>query len=283
MTNRFDRDTAVHAVASEGETGVHEGRIDRGWWIVRGPNGGYVAALLLRALSAAVPADRAPRSLTVHYTAPPAEGAVRVHTRVERTGRSLSTVSGRMLQGDRLLALALGAFSSARPGPRFDHARMPAAPAPEDCPSFASAIPMHDRYEYRWAIGAPPGGEAPAPPGPGADRRAPGGRGEALSGGWIRLAEPRVVDAPLVAAYTDAWPPACFSWSGPEAIGPVPTVDLTIHFRSELPRAGARPEDWCLARFRSRLAAGGFVEEDGEVWSRDGSLLAQSRQLAVIG
>jgi len=63
----------------------------------------------------------------------------------------------------------------------------------------------------------------------------------------------------------------------------VPTVDLTIHFRTELPLAHARPDDWCLAVFRSRLAAGGFVEEDGEVWSHDGVLLAQSRQLAVIG
>ena len=281
MGNRFDRDTGLRAVGpTDGGIRVHEGRIDRGWWIVRGPNGGYVAALLLRALAAEVPAERAPRSLTVHYTAPPAEGAVRVETRVERVGRSLTTVSARMQQGDRLLALALGAFSRARSGPSFDQTRMSEAPPPEACRSFPSGIPMHDRYQYRWAIGAPPrlASEAPAPhPGPG------GGGGEALCGGWIRLAEPRVVDAALVAAYTDAWPPACFSWAGPEAVGPVPTVDLTIHFRSELPRPGARPDDWCLAVFRSRLAAGGFLEEDGEVWSRDGVLLAQSRQLAVIG
>jgi acyl-CoA thioesterase len=269
MTTRFDRDTAVRGVdPSVAGPGVHEGCIDRGWWVVRGPNGGYVAALLLRALAAEVPAERAPRSLTVHYTAPPAEGPVRIDTRVERVGRSLTTVSGRMIQGDRLLALALGAFSIARKGAGFDHARMPKAPPPESCPSFPSGIPMHERYEYRWAVGSPPGS----------------GDSEALCGGWIRLAEPRCADAALVAAYTDAWPPACFSWAPDrETIGPVPTVDLTIHFRTELPLAHARPDDWCLAVFRSRLAAGGFVEEDGEVWSREGVLLAQSRQLAVIG
>ncbi len=87
-------------------TRVHEGRIDQGWWVVRGPNGGYVAALLLRALAAEVPAERAPRSLTVHYTAPPAEGAVRIDTRVERIGRSLTTVSGRMIRS----RLAAGGF-----------------------------------------------------------------------------------------------------------------------------------------------------------------------------
>lgn len=279
---RFDRDTAIAPLPPADGARAWEARIDRGWWIVNGPNGGYLAALLLRALAAEVPAERAPRSLTVHYTAPPAEGAARITTRVERTGRSLTTVSARMVQGDRLLALALGAFSLARAGPEFDHARMPEAPPPEACRDFASEIPMHERYDYRWAIGRPPvltrERDATRPAGALAEGA------EALCGGWIRLAEPRVVDAPLVAAYTDAWPPACFSWAADRAaVGPVPTVDLTIHFRAELPRPGARPDDWCLAMFRSRLARGGFIEEDGEIWSRDGVLLAQSRQLAVLG
>ena len=57
----------------------------------------------------------------------------------------------------------------------------------------------------------------------------------------------------------------------------VPTIDLTIHFR-EVPDDQAQP---CLVRFRSRLASGGYVEEDGDVWSHDGRLLAHSRQLAL--
>jgi acyl-CoA thioesterase len=279
VTNRFDRDTSVHPVEAAGP-GVYEGRIDRGWWVVRGPNGGYVAALLLRALAAGVPPERAPRSLTVHYTAPPDEGPVRIETRVERVGRSLSTVSGRLVQGDRLLALALAAFSVPRAGLELDHARMPEAAPPEACPPFPGVIPMHERYESRWAVGDPPDRMAPEAPGP-PDHQA--GSPQALCGGWIRLAEPRPVDAPLAAAYTDAWPPAVFSWApSREAVGPVPTVDLTVHFRRDLPLASARPDDWCLAVFRSRLAAGGFLEEDGEIWSRDGLLLAQSRQLAVM-
>lgn len=268
VPTRFDRDTHVRKLDALAGATVHEGCIDRGWWVVRGPNGGYVAALLLRALAGSVDPDRAPRSLTVHYTAPPAEGPVRIETRVERVGRSMSAVSGRMLQGDRVLAIALGAFSKPRVGPSFDDTAMPDAPPPEACESFEKIIPIHERYDYRFAVGTPPGS--------GADR--------AMIGGWIRSAEPRVADAALVAAFTDAWPPACFAWATDrDGLGPVPTVDLTIHFRRDLPLANAKPDDFYLAVFRSRFAEQGFVEEDGEVWSRDGLLLAQSRQLAVIG
>ena len=61
----------------------------------------------------------------------------------------------------------------------------------------------------------------------------------------------------------------------------VPTVDLTVHFREPLPVLTMAPEDHCFGRFWTTMSRDGFIEEDGEVWSPDGRLLAQSRQLAV--
>ena len=121
---------------------------------------------------------------------------------------------------------------------------------------------MRDRYEMRWAVGAAPfsGGD------------------KALAGGWIRLAEPTPVDHVLIAAVTDAWMPPLFSRLS-ERMG-VPTIDLTVHFRAPLTPPPAA-DDWFLVAFRSQMAGDGFVEEDGEVWSRDGRLLAHSRQLAM--
>ena len=78
---RFDRDTKVCLAAP----GVYDANIDRGWWVARGPNGGFVAALLVRALEHAV-ADpaRQLRSLTVHYVRPPVAGANRCGAQHQR-------------------------------------------------------------------------------------------------------------------------------------------------------------------------------------------------------
>lgn len=261
---RFERDTAVTRIGEHS----FEARIDRGWWVVAGPNGGYVAGIMMRALELAVDdAERAPRSFTIHFTARPAEGAARIETRIERHGRSLTTVTARMLQDDRLLCVTVAAFSRPREAFSFNHAQMPEVAMPEDCEPLSPRIDIHHRYDYRWAVGTQPFSEG----------------GQPQCGGWIRTREPGIADSALVAAYTDAFPPAIFSHIAPESIQQgIPTIDLTIHFRQQLPLACASPEDFTLAVFRSRQADGGFMEEDGEVWSRDGVLLAQSRQLALV-
>jgi acyl-CoA thioesterase len=58
----------------------------------------------------------------------------------------------------------------------------------------------------------------------------------------------------------------------------VPTFDLTIHFRAELPA----PPGWLLGVFASRVAAGGAWDADAELWATDGTLVAQGRQLAML-
>lgn len=57
----------------------------------RGPNGGYIAAMVRRALGLAV-ADpsRMPRALRLHFVAAPAPDACRIAVVVEREGRTLT-------------------------------------------------------------------------------------------------------------------------------------------------------------------------------------------------
>jgi acyl-CoA thioesterase len=74
----------------------------------------------------------------------------------------------------------------------------------------------------------------------------------------------------------DAWFPA--PWPRLAALAPAPTIDLTVHFRTSLPL----DDSLLLGRFRSNLVREGFFDEDGELWTPDGTLVAQSRQLGLL-
>ena len=201
------------------------------WRAGRGPHGGYLAAMLLRALVETVAdAARAPRSLTIHYARAPEPGPVRISTVIEREGRSLSTLSARMHQDEELIALVLAAFSVPWGGPEISDVQMPDVEPPDPSrggvkliehggPEFARHIVLQPRMEGRPFAGA----EQPM-----------------QIRGWIGLAEPRPIDALSLAFFSDALIPAPYMrLSEPAA---VPTVDLTVHFRERMPpgRRGRR-------------------------------------------
>ena len=264
MDTRFDRDTAV---ARRG-TGAYDARIDAGWWIQRGPNGGYLAAVLVQALTAEVDdPHRHLRSLTVHYLAPPREGTAAVDVTTERSGRSITYLDARLRQDDRLLATARAAYAKSNlDSPSFADPTFPGYPPPATLTerSDPPGVAMRGRYEYRHVHGLP--GEGPSD--------------QAETGGWIRLREPRPYDAALVAALSDAWYPAIFTrLTSPMG---VPTIDLTVHVRSVDALRRMQPDDWMAVRFRTTMAAEGYLEEDGELWAPDGTLVAHSRQLGLL-
>jgi len=257
---RFDADTALE------ETGAGRWRaeVSERWFVERGPNGGLFAAQATRAMGLlASDGTREPRSLTVHYLEAAAAGPVDVVGRVERTGRSSTAVSLRFEQAGRTVALALGALVVWREE-ATDFAEglaPPDVPPPESLEQAGDDVPglpaFVANYDWRWAV--------------------PETEARARAGGWLRTRDPRPVDSVSLAAFADAFPPAVFGVFGRSV--PAPTVDLTIHWRAP---AGALPADgWVLGTFGSRRLAGGCFEEDGELWSRDGVLLAQSRQLAL--
>jgi acyl-CoA thioesterase len=259
----FDDDTGLQRVRAD----LFTASIDPKWWVVRGPNGGYVAAILERAMTDAVGDARRPaRSLTVHFILPPEVGPVDISVQVERQGRSLTSTSARLVQDGRLIATAVGAFSASRDAIEYSELEMPSVPKPDDVPSrvIEGAPPHAQMFDWRPAIGHVPfeAGD------------------EAVTGGWFRLREPQLADPVVLTAYADGWFPALF-FRTREPVG-VPTVDFTVHFRTALPLPGAKPDDYYLVVFRAPLSHDGFVVEDGEIWSADARLVAQSRQLAVV-
>ncbi|MEA2477339.1 MAG: hypothetical protein QOC87_1538 [Actinomycetota bacterium] len=264
-TSTFDDDTAVRRV----DDGSFVADLRPNWWVARGPHGGYLASVLLRSLTEVVADDeRAVRSLTVHYLRPPAEGPLSIEVSLDRTGRNTTFVSCTAHQNGKLYTRALAAFSRAWDAPGFEDAPMPDVRSAEDSYRIPhddpSTPPFLKNFDVRWALG-----EAFF-----------SGAAKAEVGGWIRMNEPMIGDAIAIATYMDAFAPAAFPRITSPAIAP--TMDLTIHFRSALPLASTGPEDLYLGIFTSSVARDGFFEEDGLLWAPDGTLVAQSRQLALL-
>ena len=256
----FAEDTAVSRIGD----GRYRGSIVAEWFGPPGPNGGFIAALILRAIRAEV-ADptRLPRSLTLHYLYPPAEGEAEIEVTVERAGGSASTCSARMIQGGRTMTLALCVLSTDYQPAMSWEPDPPDAPATGEVEALGighGSPPIFEQLETRPVWGSMPftGGD------------------EALTGGWLRSRGDAEMSAELVAFYTDAWWPAPFSVM--TTFAPAPTLELTIHFRAE-PDPG---DTLALVRFWAEASIDGLFDEQGEVWDRNGRLLAQSRQLALL-
>ena len=197
--------------------------------------------MLTRALMAAVAEpERAPRSLTIHYARAPVAGPVRIAVTVERRGRSLSTVSARMEQEGKLIALALAAFSVAWDGPEISTIEMPdvAAADPQDTSGAfieRGAPPFTEHILIQPRLGGVPftGAEQPME-----------------ITGWLGLAEERPVDAPMLAFLSDALIPAPFMRTAEPVAAP--TIDLTVYFRVAMPRTPhPDPKEMCLVRTRT--------------------------------
>ncbi|WP_043270796.1 thioesterase family protein [Streptomyces sp. CT34] len=268
--SEFDRDTAVTRRAP----GVYDTHLSAGWTIINAVNGGYLLALMGRALGDALPHPD-PLTVTAHYLTASVPGPAVIRTEVVRTGRTLSTGTATLVQFaedgtevERLRVLAAYGGLATLPDDVRTTAEPPAIPPYEHClgaesaPGERPAIPgstaITDRLALRldpatagWAVGAP------------------SGKGEMRA--WFGLADGRDPDPLSLLLTVDALPPTAFEMG---LSGWVPTVELTAHIRH-------RPAPGPLrVAITTRNLAGGFLEEDAEVWDSEDRLVAQSRQLA---
>jgi acyl-CoA thioesterase len=280
-TGAFDRDTAVRRLDDVAERAgelAFSAEVSPAWHAARGPHGGYLAAILMRALTEATDYEaRPPRSLTIHFARVPQPGPVLIRTVLERQGRSLSTLSARMEQDGELIALALSAFSIAWEAPELAELPMPAVAAPD--PERATPKPLVDRIEQGLAPGflkhlvlQPRIGALPFS---GSDVPMEGAM-------WVGLSDPaRPLDSVALTLFSDVGIPPPFMRRHEPASAS--TIDLTVHFRSPVPAAEQQdPSELCLARLTTRMIHEGFFESDGVIWAADGSVLAHSRQLAIL-
>ncbi|KFF99343.1 thioesterase family protein [Streptomyces europaeiscabiei] len=267
--SEFDRDTT----ATRREEGVYDIDLSAGWTITGAVNGGYLLAVLGRALADALP-HHDPFTISAHYLTASRPGPAVVRTDVVRTGRTLSTGQASLFQYDdegreveRIRVLASYGDLDTLPDDVRTTAKPPAIPPIEQCFGAEDApapIPggsaLADRLLLKldpatlgWALGAP------------------SGNGEMRA--WFGLTDGRDADPFTLLLAVDALPPTAFELG---VMGWVPTVELTVHVR-------CRPAPGPLrVAIVTRNLAGGFLEEDAEVWDSADRLVAQSRQLARV-
>ena len=258
------RDTRPHRIdADRWATPVREG------WDIRGnANGGYLLALCARAMAAH--AERPdPITITAHYLSPGKVGEATLAARTVKAGRQLATVSATLAAGDRPLLQVLGAFGDLSVRGSFPERIVgapPDLPPPDQCVRMhAQSVAAPSLFRERVDLLLHPD-----------DARFVDGMpsGESRLRGWFRLVNDEPMDTVALLLAADAFPPTIFNTSLP--LGWAPTVELTVHVR-------ARPAPgWLRAHFSHRFASSGFIEEDGEVWDSEGTLVAQSRQLALL-
>lgn len=265
--NEFDRDTSV----TLRETGVYDADLSEGWAILSAVNGGYLLAIVARALRDALPHPD-PFTVTAHYLTPSRPGPAVVRTETVRSGRTLATGQASLFQYEpdgteveRVRVLAAYGDLDALSDDVRTSVKPPTLPPPEECLGTAdgpAAFPADSGFTRRvvvklapettgWAVGEP------------------SGKGEVR--GWFSLADPREPDPLSLLLTVDAFPPTAFDLG---LTGWTPTVELTTHIR-------CRPAPGPLRVFvTTRNLAGGYLEEDADVWDSADRLVAQARQLA---
>ncbi|MFF3395171.1 thioesterase family protein [Streptomyces sp. NPDC002669] len=267
--SEFDRDTAV----TLREEGVYDAELSAGWTIIHAVNGGYLLAMLGRALGEALPHPD-PFSVSAHYLTASVPGPAVIRTQTVRTGRTLSTGQASLFQYaqdgsevERIRVIATYGDLDALTDEVRTSAKPPAIPPLEHCLGASDGpapIPgssaITERIDIKldpatvgWAVGAP------------------SGKGEMR--GWFGLADGRDADPLSLLLTVDALPPTAFELG---IKGWTPTIELTTHIR-------CRPAPGPLrVSITTRNLAGGFLEEDADVWDSADRLVAQSRQLARV-
>lgn len=266
---RLDEDIVLEPAG----TGAYTVTISGRWQVVVGPNGGYICAILLAGMKRELGDDGPPtRSITCHFLSASVAGEARLEVNVEKRGRSLSTVTSRLVQGDRTIAFAIATFGGPRPSIEFCDMSPPQVAPPETIakasvmrPGMTHHAPFRDNFEQRLAIGPVP----------------PGTTDQGHVGGWTRFADGRPFDDLAMVAIADSWFPSFAAKPLPAPMH-APTIDYTVHILADLPLARIRTEDFILAEFETRVASAGYLVEDGRIWTADGQLMATSRQLAAV-
>jgi len=260
----FGVDTAV-----EGADGRYTAELSADWEIW-GPNGGYVAAIALRAAGAAT-ALRRPASFSGHFLSVARFAPVDIEVVTLRAAKRAASLRVSMTQqGSAVFEALVWAVDDELAGLVHEDAVMPPAPAPETLRSVDELVPeaaRGQRHRFWENLEA----RRPGTWVPWEERTA--GPPRWLE--WYRFRPRATFDDPYLDAArslllidTLTWPAACQPYV-PESGYVAPSLDVTAQFHGAVPAA-----EWLLCEAQAPVARHGLIGGQARIWSPDGTLLA---------
>jgi acyl-CoA thioesterase len=248
-----------------------QGKTSEDYWAFVGPFGGATAATILRALIDHPQRSGDPLSLTVNFCAPIAQGAFDLDVRLVKANRSTQHWCVEMTQGGGEVAtLATAVFAERRPSWSYPQAPFPASkPYEQTLPYAKIAAPWVKQYDFRFVEGEPSWGSTPssAPP-------------NSFTKLWIGDRVPRKIDALSLMSMSDAFFGRIFH--AKRELVPFGTVSLTTYFHADAADLAAEDITRVLAVADAKIFHKSYGDQNGELWSPSGRLLATTTQIAYF-
>lgn len=262
-------DAAVELSPELGEPGVFLGHTSPDYANMVGPFGGITAATLLRAVLKHPERLGDPLSLTVNFAGPITDGGFVVSARPTRTNRSTQHWNIELAQDGVVTTTATAVFGTRRETWASTEIEAPAAPPAGDVATqgFPDFVAWARNYEMRFVAGAIPEPDEGAQP-------------DSTTTMWVRDEPPRPLDFPALTSLCDVFYPRAFLRLGRYL--PAGTVSLTVYFHADATLLAAQADDAVLGTARAQRFGKGYFDQSGEIWGRDGALLATAHQLVYF-
>ena len=261
-----------HATRVDGDDGRYVARLSEDWEIW-GPNGGYLAAVALRA-AGMVAHIQQPRSFYCHFLSSPAFDAVQLNVKVLKQGRRAESFAVEMSQDGKPILQALVKTAADGPGYSHQHLDAPDVPPPAALKTYQQLRPVAqppafsfwDNVERRPVDQSAT--EEPSAP---------------VLREWARFQPTACFDDPFVDAAralilldTFGFPAAYQQYRSWEYLAP--NLDTSAWFHHFNPGC-----EWLLVDHECIVADHGLMAVSGRVWDTDGRLLATgSAQLCCV-
>ena len=248
-----------------------QGRTSPDYWAFVGPFGGFTAATILRALMEHPQVAGDPLAVTVNYCAPIAEGPFDLDLRLVKANRSSQHWYVELSQEGREPAtLATAVFAERRTSWSQAQVPMPEAKPFADIRRYPDVAAAWTRqYDFRFVEGFVDmvAGVKPQP-------------GSAFSKLWIGDRVPRKIDAPSLLAMSDAFFARIFHARG--EVVPIGTVSLTTYFHADAEDLAREDTTHVLGVADAKIFHKSYGDQNGELWSPSGRLLATTTQITYF-